>query len=69
MTHGEAVSEVFWRALKELPKKEREGVVIRMLKDKEVMGELIEMIVEQHLKEPSGSLYERLVESGKSRGD
>ncbi len=47
MTHGEAVSEVFWRALKEMPKKEREGVVTRMLKDKEVMEEIFDIIVRQ----------------------
>lgn len=67
MTHDEAVSEVFWRALKELPKKEREGVVTRMLSDEEFMEELIEIIVEQHLKEPSGSLYKYLAERRKSR--
>ena len=67
MTHGEAVSEVFWRALKELPKKERGGVVTKMLMDREVVEELIEMIVEQRLKEPSGSLYKCLAERGKRR--
>ena len=55
MTHGEAVSEVFWRALKELPKKERRGVVTKMLRDTEFIKEIIDIIAEHHLKEPSGS--------------
>jgi len=55
MTHSEAVSEVFWRALKELPKKERDGVVTRMLRDTEFIKEMIDIIAEQHLKGPSGS--------------
>ncbi|MBI5056082.1 MAG: hypothetical protein HZB61_05660 [Nitrospirae bacterium] len=55
MTINEAVSEVFWRALKELPKKERDGVVTRMTRDKEFMTELLGAIIEQRSKESSDS--------------
>ncbi|MBI4848986.1 MAG: hypothetical protein HY808_10495 [Nitrospirae bacterium] len=55
MTINEAVPEVFWRALKELPKKERDGVVTRMTSDKEFMTELLGIIIEQRGKESSDS--------------
>lgn len=47
MKINEASSEVFWRALKELPKKERESVIRRMVKDREVMKEMFDIIVRQ----------------------
>jgi len=47
MTHGKAASEVFWRALKALPKKERDEVVKSMLKDREFMKDMFDMIVER----------------------
>ena len=43
----EASSELFWRALKELPRSEREGVIKRMIKDREVMEEIFDIIVRQ----------------------
>jgi hypothetical protein len=43
----EASSELFWRALKELPRNEREGVIKRMIKDKEFMEDMIHMITKQ----------------------
>ncbi len=61
MTTTEATSEVFWTAFRALPKKEREGVVEKMLKDKEFMEDLIDIvIIEQRRKEPSRSLDEYL---------
>jgi len=56
MTINEAVSEVFWRALKELPERERKGVVARMIEDEEFMEEMIDIIGKQRLKGPSDSL-------------
>jgi hypothetical protein len=43
----EASSELFWRALKELPRNEREGVIRRMIKDREFMEDMIDMITKQ----------------------
>ncbi|RJQ20270.1 MAG: hypothetical protein C4560_05060 [Nitrospiraceae bacterium] len=57
MTINEAVSEMFWRALKELPKKEREGVVTRMARDKEFITELLGAIIEQRGKESADSSF------------
>jgi len=63
MTAVEATSEVFWIAFRALPKKEREAVVEKILKDKEFMEDLIDIvIIEQRRKEPSRSLDEYLAE-------
>lgn len=63
MTTAEATSEVFWTAFQALPKKEREAVVEKMLKDKEFREDLIDIvIIEQRSKEPSRSLDEYLAD-------
>ena len=61
MATTEATAETFWTAFRALPKKEREGVVEKMLKDKEFVEDLIDIvIIEQRRKEPSRSLDEYL---------
>ena len=66
MTTTEATSEVFWTAFRALPKKEREGIVEKMLNDKEFMEDLIDIvIIEQRRKEPSRSLDEYLASKRK----
>lgn len=61
MTKTEATAEVFWTAFRALPKKEREVIVEKLLKDKEFMEDLIDMVIlEQREKEPSRSLDEYL---------
>jgi len=63
MTTAEATSEVFWTAFRALPKKQREAVIEKLLKDKEFMEDLIDIvIIEQRRKEPSRSLDEYLAE-------
>ncbi len=63
MTTAEATSEVFWTAFRALPKKQREAVVARMLRDKEFMEDLIDtVILEQRRKEPSRNLDEYLAD-------
>jgi len=44
MSKKEAVSEVFWRALKELPAGEREGVIKRMLDDRDFMADVTDIM-------------------------
>jgi len=57
MLKTEARAEVFWTAFKSLPKKEREAVVERLLKDREFVEDLIDTVVfEERAKEPSRSL-------------
>lgn len=68
MTTAEATSEVFWTAFRALPKKEREAVVEKMLKDKEFVEDLIDIvIIEQRSKEPSRSLDEYLADRKRKR--
>ena len=68
MTTTEATAEVFWSAFRSLPKKEREAVVEKLLKDKEFMEELIDIVIfEQRRNEPSRSLDEYLADRGKKR--
>ncbi len=57
----EATSEVFLTAFRALPKKEREAVIEKMLRDKEFIEDMIDIvIIEQRRKEPSRSLDEYL---------
>ena len=61
MTTTEATAEVFWTAFRALSKKEREAVVERLLRDKEFMEDLIDIVIfEQRQNEPSRSLDEYL---------
>ncbi len=53
----EATSEVFWTAFRALPKTQRHAVVERLLKDKEFMEDLIDIIIlEQRQGEPTRPL-------------
>ena len=61
MTITEATSEVFWTAFRALPKRQREAVIGKMLRDKEFREDLMDtVILEQRRKEPSRSLDEYL---------
>ena len=61
MTSIEATSEVFMTAFRALPKKAREAVVGKMLRDKEFLEDLVDtVIIEQRRKEPSRRLEEYL---------
>ena len=61
MTKAEATSMVFWTAFRALPKVEKVAVVERLLKDKEFMEDLIDIVIlEQRRREPSRSLEEYL---------
>jgi hypothetical protein len=57
----EATSEVFLTAFRALPKKAREAVVEKMLRDEEFLEDLVDtVIIEQRRKEPSRNLDEYL---------
>jgi hypothetical protein len=57
----EATSEVFLTAFRALPKKAREAVVKKMLRDEEFLEDLVDtVIIEQRRKEPSRNLDEYL---------
>jgi hypothetical protein len=59
MTSTEATAEVFWTAFRSLSKKEREAVVERLLRDRDFMEDLIDIVIlEQRKNESSRSLGE-----------
>lgn len=61
MTIAEATAEVFWTAFRALSKKEREAVLEKLLRDREFMEDLVDIVIlEQRKKEPSRPLDEYL---------
>ncbi len=68
MTVKGAIAEVFWTAFRALPKKEREAVLEKFLKNREFMEDLIDIAtIKQRKKEPSRPLEEYLAERRKKR--
>ena len=68
MTATEATAEIFWTAFRSLPRKEREAVVERLLRDREFMEDLMDIVIlEQRQNEPSRSLDEYLFRNQKSK--
>lgn len=66
MSVSEARTEVFWMAFKGLPKKDRQSIVERLLKDNEFIEDLIDIVIfEQRRKEPSRPLIDYLAEKRK----
>ncbi len=66
MSTNETKAEIFWIAFKGLPKKEKQSIVIRLLKDKEFMEDLIDTaIIGQRRKESSRPLEDYLSERKK----
>ena len=63
MSATQAKAEVFWMAFRGLPKKEKQSVIERLLKDKEFMEDLIDRaILKQRREEPSRSLEDYLAD-------
>lgn len=68
MTIAEATAEVFWAAFRALSKKEREAVLEKLLRDREFMEDLVDIVIlEQRKKEPSRPLDEYLADRRKKR--
>lgn len=66
MTITEATAEVFWTAFRALPKKERGAIVEKLLRDREFVEDLIDVVIlEQRQKEPSRPLDEYLADRRK----
>jgi hypothetical protein len=63
MTATQATAEVFWTAFRALPKKEREAVLERLLRQREIREDLIDIaLIQQRQKEPSRRLEDYLEE-------
>ncbi len=66
MSPSEAKKEIFWIAFKSLPKKERQSIVERLLKDSEFSEDLIDIaILKQRENEPSKPIEDYLAEKEK----
>lgn len=63
MTTTTATAEIFWTAFRALSKKEKEAFMKKLLTDRELQEDLIDIaIIEQRRKEPSRSLNEYIAD-------
>jgi hypothetical protein len=61
MTGLEATAEVFWTALKALPREEQQAVLRRVLKDKKLRNDMLDLaLIEDRKAEPTRPLREVL---------
>ncbi len=68
MTPTDATAEVFWTAFRVLPRKEQQAVLQRLLKDKNLRRDLIDLaVIESRRREPARPLREYLSESRRAR--
>lgn len=63
MTELEATAEVFWTALKALPRREQQAVLRRVLQDKRLRNDMMDLaLIEERRSEPSRPLREALAD-------
>lgn len=63
MTKTQATAEVFWTAFKGLPRPERRAVIERMLQDKNLSRDLMDLaVIESRRGEPARPLRQYLEE-------
>jgi hypothetical protein len=61
MTELEATAEVFWTALKALPRKEQQAVLRRVLQDKKLRNDMMDLaLIEERRTESARPLREVL---------
>ena len=66
MTQTEATAEVFWTALKALPRKEQQAVLRRVIRDEKLRRDLMDLaLIENRRTEPARPLREYLKQSRK----
>jgi hypothetical protein len=64
MTSIEATAEVFWTALKALPRKEQQAVLRRVLRDEKLRRDMMDLaLIEERRAEPARPLREALRDS------
>ncbi len=64
MTGLEATAEVFWTALKALPRKEQQAVLRRVLQDKKLRNDMLDLaLIEDRRAEPTQPLRDVLAGS------
>lgn len=68
MTKTEATAEVFWTAFKGLPRKEQQAVLQRVLRDKELRQELMDLaVINSRRAEPARLLRDYVKDSRRRR--
>ncbi len=61
MTVHEATAEVFWTALKALPRKEQQAVLRRVVQDEKLRHEMLDLaLIEERRAEPARPLRDAL---------
>lgn len=68
MTKTEATAEVFWTAFKGLPRKEQQAVLQRVLRDKELRQDLMDLAVIQSRQAESARPLWDYVKDSRRRG-
>ena len=68
MTKTEATAEVFWTAFKGLPRKEQQAVLQRVLRDKELRQDLMDLAVIQNRQAESARPLRDYVIDSRRRG-
>ncbi len=64
MIQTEATAEVFWTALKALPRKEQQAVLRRMLQDEKLRRDMMDLaVIEERRADPGRSLRAYLKEA------
>jgi len=64
MTKTEATAEVFWTAFKGLPRKEQQAVLQRVLRDKELRQDLMDLaVIQSRQAEPTRPLRDYVKDS------
>jgi hypothetical protein len=68
MTQTEATAEIFWTALKALPRREQQAVIRRVLRDGQLRRDLMDLaVIEERRAEPARPVREYLKASGSRR--
>jgi hypothetical protein len=68
MTQTEATAEVFWMALKALPRKEQQAFIRRVLRDEKLHRDLIDLaVIEERHSEPARPVRKYLRQSAARR--
>ena len=68
MTKTQATAEIFWTAFQVLPRREQEAVLQRIVKDKQLREDLIDLaVIESRRAEPARPLRDILKESRRAQ--
>lgn len=68
MTASEATAQVFWTAFRTLSKTEREAVIQRLLRDRRMRDDLIDVVTALQRRQEKSIPYDRVREDLKKAG-